>query len=244
MLGACHAPNSNEIVSIRKGDTIIKGDIKGTYYNDTVRYYDLQNELIQKSYFANGKKEGKSFGYYRDGKLMTVCNYDNGLKNGYNSYYDQFGNCYYRDFYYYDLVVGPVSLFENDGNPKLYYFINLQNETLLKIDYRDWGGIKDVYSSCINFTYHMERVGTTHELAVLLYLMNPPRFSFEYSILKKKATSDHDFTLVMRISNNFPFKNVLLSAIDTSEQYTVGLQIYDSLLHKHTSIYKDLISSP
>jgi hypothetical protein len=189
---------------------------------------------------ARKKREGPAYKHYSDGRLLNVANYSDGLLNGYNSCFDSSGNCYYRDFYYYGLNVGPVTLFFQNGNPKLFFFTNLQNETLLKIDYRSWNGIRDVHTGCINFTCYPERVDTTHELAVLLYLIKPPRFSFDFSILKRMDTSWKDMSEVMKVEDTLPFKNIILPVLPEGQQYVIGLKIYDSLLHKHNVIYKDL----
>jgi hypothetical protein len=239
LVGCSHSPTTH-IATIKNGTDIIEGDITGTEYNDTIRYYNLAHTLIRKSYFNHGIQEGLSSAYYANGSLLSTTYFSDGLKNGYNSYFDSSGICYYRDFYYYGLPVGPIVHFDKSGNPKRYFFISLQNETLLDIDYRDWHGVKDIYDKCINFISQPRRVDTTQELSILLYLITVPRFSFNYSILKKKKTSQLDFIVTLQVKSRMPFVQLTFPILPTDEQYTVGLEIYDSVLNKKTTVYKDL----
>ena len=244
---ACKEPNSKHIVAISKhvvtikrGTTIIKGDINGSIFNDTILYYNLANDLIRKSYFRNGKEQGIAIDFYSNGLPRITTYFSDGLKNGYNSYYDSTGKCYYRDFYYYDLNVGPIEYLSKGQIPKRYFFVSLENETLLDINYNEWKGVKDIIAKCINFKSDFQRVDTTREITLLLYLIAPPRLSFDYSILKKKKDAGVNFQEVQMVKSVLPFINITLPILPTNEQYTIGLNIYDSLLNKKTVVYKDL----
>jgi len=233
-------PDPKHIVTIKRGLTRIKGDINGDIFNDTILYYNLANDLIGKSYFKNGKEEGISTEFYRNGRPKSITNFSDGLQNGYNSYYDTTGKCYYRDFYYYGLNVGPIEYLTKDQAPKRYFFVSFENKTLLDIRYNEWNGVKDVSTKCINFKSNFERVDTAREIIVLLYLMAPPRLSFDYSIVKKQKGSGMDFQQVRTVKSDLPFINIALPILQANEQYAIGLSIYDSLLNKRTVLYKDL----
>jgi hypothetical protein len=228
-------------VTIKKGDVIIKGDIiNDTLFNDTIKYYDLNNELTGVKFFKNGKEEGRSIDFYSHDRPMIITSYSNGIKNGYNEYFDTSGKRIYRDFYYYDLIVGPIIYYDKLERPKRYFFSNLQNETLLHIDYEKWNGIKDVISDCINFTSNTIRGDTTKETNLLLYLISPPRLSFAYSIFKKKKVSDAGFIEIKQVKSDQPFIQITLPNLPQDEHYAVGLNVYDSILNKQTIVYKDL----
>jgi hypothetical protein len=240
-LFSCKEDKNEKIVTIQKGDTILKGHITNdTLYNDTIKYYNLNNDLISVKVFKNGKEDGVSTDFYPNGKTMVTTSYSNGKKNGYNIYYDSLGQPFYKDFYYYDLIVGPICYFDKQGNPKRYFFSNLQNENLLHIDYEKWDGIKEIYSNCINFTFNNIKLDTTKEIILFLYLVNPPKFSFKYSIFKKKKVSDDGFVEIEKIKSDLPFAQITLPILPSDEHYSVGLSIYDSLLKKQSIIYKDL----
>ena len=86
-----------------------------------------------------------------------------------------------------------------DGTPKRYFFSNLQNEDLFDLNYSSWNGIKEVYSQCINFTVNTINRDSTKEVSLFLYLIDPPRFSFKYSILKKKKEAADEFLEVQKL---------------------------------------------
>lgn len=238
---SCNEKQKKNFVSIKKQDMIVKGDITNdTIYNDTIYYYNNTYNLIKKEYYKNNKREGASTEYYTNGKPNIITFYSDGLKNGYNSYYDSMGNCFYKDFFYYDLIVGPIIYFEKNGTPKRFFFANLQNETLLYINYLDWHGVKDIYSNCINFSTNIQKNNSAKEVSILLYIINPPKFIFEYSILKTKTKSESDYKKTLSVKSELPFKNIVLPVLPEDEHYVIKADIFDSILNKRTIIYKDL----
>lgn len=239
-LFSCHDKTKKNIVTIRKDNVIIKGNIiNDTLFNDTILYYNLNNNLISKRFFRDGKEEGMSIEYYLNKSPMIITSYSNGLKNGYNTYYDSSGKRFYKDFYYYGLIVGPTIFLDKKENPERFFFMNLQNQTLLDIDYKNWHGIKDVHSKCINFISNFQKRDSMKEISLLLYLIEPPKFSFTYTILKKKKISENDFLEVEKIKSELPFINTFLPVLPNDENYSIGLNIYDSILNKETIIYED-----
>jgi hypothetical protein len=237
---SCKEEGMKKSVTIRRGDTILKGNIiNDTLFNDTIKYYNLNNDLVSVKVFKNGKEDGISTDFYSNGRPMIVASYSNGLKNGLNVYYDSLGKCFYKDFYYYNLIVGPILYFDKEGKPKRYFFSNLQNETLLQIDYEKWNGIRDIYSNCINFTSNTLRQDSTKEIILFLYIIDPPKLSFRYSIFKKKKASESGFVEIKEIKSNLPFAQITLPVLPDDEQYSVGVNIYDSIFKKRSIIYKD-----
>jgi len=237
---SCNNLQRRKIVTIQKGDIIIKGDIESdTLYNDTISYYDLKNNLLSKRFFKCGREYGMSIEYRLNKVPMKTTEYSNGLKNGFNSYFDSSGQCIYRDFYYYDLPVGPAIFFEKNGKPSRFYFLSLQNETLLDINYKNWNGIADVHSKCINFITNIQMKDSVREISLLLYVISPPKFSFEYSILKKKKTSKDNFEIIEKVRSHMPFINVALPILPDDDIYSIGLNVYDSILNKKSVIYED-----
>lgn len=237
---SCKNENVRKFRTIKKEDVVIKGFmINDTIFDDTIYYYNYNNTLIAKDYYKNGKQEGLSIDYYQNENARTITTYSDGLKNGFTFYYDSLGKCFYKNYYYYNLVVGPVIYFDKNEYPKRFFFVSLENETLMDIDYRAWHGIKNIVSKCINFKANTQRSDSTKQLTLLLYLFNPTKFSFEYSIVKKKKNSEDDFTKIFDIKESLPFVNIVLPILPDDEQYSVGLSVYDSILNKKTIIYKD-----
>jgi len=238
---ACNNDDKRKFISVKKGQTVMKGvAIRDSIFDDTVFYYNEDDKLLRKELFENGKVNGISINYYENGNPMIVEYYANGLKNGLSIYFDSLGLIKYKGFYYYDLAVGPIIYFHEDQQPKRYFFTNLQNETLLDITYEGWKGVESILEKTINFTSNYQQRDSIDELSLLIYLINPPKFSFEYLILKKKKNLENDFSEVMKLSNDMPFKNLILEQLPLDENYTVGLTIYDSLQKRKVVVYKDV----
>ena len=238
----CKENTDRKFKEIEKNGITAKGYvINDTLFDDTVYYYNKDNVVIRKEFFKIGKKYGLSIDYHSNGvpKIQTM--YPDGLKNGFNSYFDTAGNCFYRDYYYYyDLVTGPIEFYYENRMPKRFFFVNLQNETLMDIDYNYWAGIKNIVPNCINYTYNIQKEDTIRKASLLLYLINPPRFSFMYSLLELKRKSDEEVSVVHEFENSMPFENLSLPLLPDSLYYSIRLAVYDSLLRKKTIINKEV----
>jgi antitoxin component YwqK of YwqJK toxin-antitoxin module len=227
-------------ITIKDGITTKGYVIKDTVFDDTVLYYDQRNILIRKDYFKNGKIDGVSIDYFPNGRPMKIINYRNGLKNGYSAYYDSSGKCYYEDFYYYDLIVGPVVYKDEQEYPRRFFFVNLQNETLMDIDYQNWNGVEKLVPYCVNYVYNRQRKDSIDEMSLFLYLIKPPKMSFEYSVLKRNKNIRNYFSEVLKVKNDAPFVNLILETLPDSLYYSVRLSVYDSIQNKKTVIDKEI----
>jgi hypothetical protein len=136
--------------------------------------------------------------------------------------------------------VGPIVFYKTDGSPKSFHFADLQDQDLLLINYENWSGIKDIVPHCINFVRNIQRVDTTRQVTLLLYLINPPKLSFRYSIKKGKKDSISDFVDIEKVNCGLPFTTLTLPILPDDEEYKIVLDVYDSILSKKNIIVKNL----
>jgi hypothetical protein len=228
-----------KISTIRRGDFLFKGKIQhDSIFNDTIFVYDLNEKLVSKRNYRNNELEGISIVYYNNGSPKTISAYSHGLKNGYQYFYDSTGKKIYQDFYYCNLAAGPIIYFNKNGDPDKYFFISLDNKTLLHFDYSNWDGVKSIVNECINYTINLQQRNLNKEMSIFIYLINPPKFSFQYLLYKKKMNSENFFEL-MNIDGE-TFKEISVPILPEDETYVIGLRIYDSVLNKQTIVYKDV----
>jgi antitoxin component YwqK of YwqJK toxin-antitoxin module len=232
--------DKNKVTTIRKGNEIIKGQIvNDSIFHDTIYYYDLQRNLTAKKYFTNGIQDGIAIDYYENNNPMIISNFNDGLKNGFNSFYKENGKCFYRDFYYYGLPVGPAIYYKENEVPERYFFISLENRTLVIIDYNKWVGVTNLVESLINFTSEIQQEGSQKEVSILLYLIRPPKIRLDYSVVKR-LQKGNEFAFVKKVEGSLPFVRFTLPILPPGEQYDISLEIQDSILNKKTVIYKEL----
>jgi hypothetical protein len=242
IISGCTSYNSQakEVLIFKDGFKLRGYKNKDSTWADTVKYYDKSDRLLIKEFYRGGKLEGDVLEYYpfSIGTVSTTTRYSSGLKNGVTNYYDLSGRIVYSGYYYHDLSVGPVAYYDSLGNPQRFFFLSLDNKTLLHIDYANWHGAASIVNDCIYYTSNIQKEDSTEQMSLFLYLMHPPKFSFEYSILKKKIDSNQGFKNVLFIKNqNQPFIQLDLPTVPVDEQYTIGLSIHDSLLNKKSQVY-------
>jgi antitoxin component YwqK of YwqJK toxin-antitoxin module len=238
---SCSSKNDKSFKSFHKDGLIIKGNvINDSIFNDTMYYYNENNLLISKRFFREGKQSGISIDYYGNGRPEIISNYSDGMKNGSYSVFDSNGVLTYKGFYYYDLGVGPIVYFDQ-GRPKRYFFIDLNDQDILHIYYPEWDGINNVYDKLINFSTNTIRIDSTKEISVFMYLLTPPKFSFDYSVVKTKIRGIDEMDVIKKLSDSLPFTAFSLPLLHNKEEkYAIKLSVYDSILNKNTIIYKDL----
>ncbi len=208
---------------------------------DTIFKYDNNQRLLSKEVFRDSLLNGISTYYYSNGIPKMTTGYSHGYKNGENRFYDSSGKIIYMDFYYFDLTVGPVVYFDKFGDARHFFFASLQNETLLDIDYRKWKGIATIHDKIVNFVVNRIKNDEKQEIELLIYLPQPPKMNFEFSIYKiSNPKEQRDYKLISKIDDQLPFKILRLPTLPNNENYSVGVSVYDSLLNKRTIIYKDL----
>ena len=235
---SCSQRSGKTNITKHQDGLILKGYAVDSIFDDTVFYYNNENQLVKQEKLSKGEKDGISVEYYPNGTPISVSYYSDGLKNGYTSYYNSSGKPRYQDFHYYGLVVGPILYFDSLGAPKRYFFASLENQTLIHIDYKSWSGITSILTKCINFTSNIQLWDTVQKVNLLLYLPQPPKLAFEYSIVKKKDLVENKFDHVLAVKHDKPFKILTLPALSKDESYFVQLDVYDSIFKKETVVIK------
>lgn len=228
--------------TIYKDGMIIEGNFsKDTIFDGRMFFYDSSRKLLAVKTYKEGLLEDTSIEYHENGKIRNIMVFTKGMKNGSNVYFDTSGSILYEDFYYFNLTVGPIKFFDKMGQVRKFFFSNLQDETILEIDYLNWKGIGSIYDKCINFTVNTIQEDSTKKESILLYLIKPPKISFRYSIVKKrKVDNEQNFREVEKINQYANFITITIPTIPKDEDYAIALHVYDSILNKNTVIYKEL----
>lgn len=222
-----------------------ESEISNIYSNsidksDSILDFDSDHNLISYEIYKDGLLEGRSIYYYPGGTPKIVTYYSKGLKNGENIYYDTLNRIFYKDFYYFNLPVGPVIHYDNQGAARRFFFINLNNETLLDIKYKEWSGVGSIYKKVINYVANEIKNGDSSELQLLVYLPRPPKLDFEFSLSKTSLNKNAGYEFIQNVNDTLPFKYLTLPRLLQNQKYVLGVKIYDSILSKSTVVYKEI----
>lgn len=199
-----------------------------------------ENNLVAVQNAIDSILHDTAFEYYDNGRLRAIAPLTNGLRNGVGRVFDTAGICVYTDCYYYDLAVGPTTYYNSGGELRGYYFLNLQRELLMKIDYTNWKGIEEVVGRSIRFTTDTINDDSEDHISLLLYLMDPPKISFNYSIYKKKTDIDTGYIEIQKFERGLPFVQAHFPLLPKDEHYWIGLHLHDSILNRKAVVYKEL----
>lgn len=241
ILSACSNKSSRKYTESKVDGFIVKGHkINDSLYDDTVYYYTPTGSLVRKEYYNNGELNGVTTTYYLNGIIKSQTGFENGRKLGENIYFDTLGKKSYSDYYYFDIPVGPIIFYNSNGTPKRFFFVSMDNQTLLDFDYSSWTGIEKIATSLINYTSEEEIIDSTQHSSIFLYIIKPPKISTEYKIVRKNRKDDSDNLNVIQNATVYPFKIIALPNLSEDYFYSMEVTVYDSILNKKSVIRKEM----
>ena len=177
-----------------------------TSYEGMIKFYDINsNRLLYSSNYKNNILDGEQVTYYTNGKPRTIQKYSNGEINGYTSFYDSIGNLFSKQYSYYGIKAGHHINFYLNA-PKEYGFYSLENELLFYINYDSLKKHKITELEESYFFYNARSFSNLSESEVnrkrefFLYLLNPPKFKFEYSIVQ--IDSNYNVITIDKVLDN------------------------------------------
>lgn len=175
-------------------------------YEGMIKFYDINsNRLLYSSNYKNNILDGEQATYYTNGKPKTIQEYSNGEINGYTSFFDSTGSIFSKQYTYYGIKAGHhINFYRN--TPKEYGFYSLENELLFYINYDSLKTQKITELEESYFFYnarsfsHLSESEVNRKKEFFLYLLNPPKFKFEYSIVQ--IDSNYNVISIDKILNN------------------------------------------
>lgn len=228
------------IVRIKKEGLVFEGKITNdSILHGIVSIFDVKDQLLAKSNFLNNERDGLTTTFYLNGEKKEEIIYERGKKNGNYTVFDSLGRLLYRDYYYYGLQVGPVYFFNKDGSIKEYYFVNFEGETLF---YYSYDKIKMQNIDVTDyFQMHVSHAlqNQSGKLELFLYLINPPKFSFEYKVCIKDQISK-DIKPIIDIPSRNVFYHDFLPYLDSNQNYCISLTVYDSLSRSKQTLIREI----
>lgn len=237
----------NSLKEIRGDNFLAIGHFeKDSIYNGEVKFYSInKNILYSVCNYTNGILNGERKEYQSNGTISSITNYKDGLLNGYFTTFDEHGKKLKKEYYYYDIKVGHEFTFSEDTLLK-YSFSELTGKTLLELDYNN---------CCINldktdkFSINSQKIVSTNygfkqnETEYLLYLPNPPKFEFKYSL----SLLDTVKKIIVKDVRVFPTDSIWakFSISDSSKYqnakdgltYVIKLNINYTISNKSTHYY-------
>jgi hypothetical protein len=221
---------------IRVDDVFADGEIsKDTVYNGLIKFYDTATkQLIQTANYKEGILDGDRIDYYINGKTKLQLQYKNGKINGEVKIFDSTGEISETQNIYFDLRVGPSIEYKNKQVSQ-YYFYSIENKELLHINYDSIEGKKiDQLNDTSFFFWHFNDYSTsesnTPKTDLFLYLPNPPKFNFQYSL----CIIDDKYNIKQTIKDLNPEKswdivNLDYTSLKSNESFAIRLTIDNEL---------------
>ena len=183
----CSCGDSDRI-KIQIDDLIVEGEISAdTVFNGLIRFYNSETGALERAANYNqGVLDGERKDYHTNGRIKLKMNYSDGKANGNLYVYDSTGELQLTQIKYYDVRVGPSIEYKENRISK-YYFYSFGNIELIHIDYDsiNKSQIAQLNDSTFFFWNILEFStpdSKTPRTNLFLYLPNPPKINFKYSI--------------------------------------------------------------
>ena len=227
--------------SIEEGNLSLDKDSNGR-----IKFYDTStNKLVGEENYSKGILHGPSIDYYLNGKIRAEGNFRDGKKHGTAKFFDSTGVLLSEQFYYYGIVTGPATDFK-EGQPFEYYFSSLDNRPLFYLNYDSIIGksIEKVRNGFIYFNVYKKADIYLHEnerTEYLLYLINPPKFRFTYSLCIIKD----NFQIVKEIqqfdnSKTWDSFEIDDNELKLNEKFAIRLMIDDDINQRSVEMFKKI----
>ncbi len=242
---SCRAKKTRRILT---DDVYAEGNISpDSIYSGRIKFYDTATiNLVQESNYDNGILHGPRTDYHPNGKIKLKGMYRDGKKYGLVKFYDTDGRLATEQYFYYDLVVGPTIEYKNK-EPRFYYFSSIENRDLFFIDYDSIQGkkIEEIQESF--FFYNIYETSENFEdtsnikKEYFLYLLNPPKFKFSYSLCIIKNNYDI-IKEVVKFGKEKIWDTFVVSRRDLKENeiYALKLEVDDPSMEEFAVMFKKL----
>lgn len=215
----------------------------GWYVNDSIpidtlySYYE-NGELLATDIFDSIGNYVLSIGYYKNGNLNELINYENGLANGFRYHFYENGSIKKRVFYLNDIGVGDAYFFYENGEN--YNFYNWEDKNINLVQYDSSGRITedirqvifiDSFELYVDSSLKKNTERVYYEL--LLIISNPPKCKTK--IIIDYISKDRGVVRSDSIVNKHSYFEKEKLPVELSSINILGIQ-YDSI--KNKTIYQ------
>jgi hypothetical protein len=201
--------------------------------------FDVNNRLVAKCNFFNGQRNGITTTYHSNGKIKENINYFMGKKNGIYSVFDSSGNIFYQDSYYFGRRLGHIYFYNSNSEVKEYYFLNFEGETIYYYNYEKPLVRSINPSEYFNMHISHSLQDNDEKLELFIYILNPPKFSFQYKICSKDRNAK-DFVPIFVIPRSNIFYQTFLPNFKGNTDYCISLTIFDSIANKKQTVIQPI----
>jgi hypothetical protein len=231
----------------KKRELVIDNKIKAVGYinsdssfDNLISFFDLNtNKLLYTANYKNKVLEGEKRDYYANGKIKSIQSFSNGTLNGFTYFYDSLGYLFSQQYTYYGVKAGHHIDFKYQ-KPIEYGFYSLDNDLLFYLNYDSLIG-KKIDDFEASYFFYKERPlardffsRQNQNREFFIYLPQPPKFSFEYSVVtidssyKIKSVEKllnkntiWDLFILDENQNNSAIRLIIIDSLNGNSRYTM-----------------------
>lgn len=177
--------------------------------------------------------------------MKYACNYINGDVHGFAELRDSTGRLLITNYFFHNLPLGPISLYEADSIKKYSYY-DFDGAQLFNINYDSANGVKITDLQDRFFFHHVrpsQNERGTNNNYLFMYLLDPPKYDFTYELVTIDDTYEVK-NIEQKIDNSLVFKKILLPPENSepNRHLAIRLTIYDSINELENVMFKVLVN--
>lgn len=224
--------------------------IDDSIMNGLVNFYDTATgNLVSTATYINGQINGTRKDYFLNGRIQYISNFSNDKQHGEVISFDSTGNKIQSQYFYYDLPCGS-SINYKEGKPTSYQFNSIEYKELFSIDYNAGKNnrISQINNSDFffwNLKNYFTSISDSAKFELFVYLPNPPKLNFEYSLCI--ITDTYAVIKVLEdYSTNSPWETTSLnfSTLQKGQSFALRLSVeneFDSTDTRKAVLFKKII---
>jgi len=235
----CSCNDDGDLVRKKIGNAFVEAHfINDSIVNGEAKVYNSEGHIVSIQNYDCGIKNGVSINFHSNGKVYDSISFFDGLQNGYHFVYDSSGMLGYLDFYFYGHQLGPEVFYKN-GIANSFFFTSFEKFEIFNVSYDSIGRMGIPQGKFINASVYRTKLNGNPAVGIFSYFIYPPTLAIQYKLVLRDSLTRQE--IEVREFQNSILIDTVLERPNANSVYCIKAIIRDSLGNSDKLFYEDLI---